>query len=49
MCGRKVLLLNTFSVIAKAHLGLPEANGIFALAYTVELLQLGLVDTLKDA
>lgn len=37
----------TFSVVAEAHLGLAEANGVFALADTIELLELCLVDALQ--
>jgi hypothetical protein len=37
---------HTFTVIAEAHLGLAEANGIFALANAVEFLQLSLIDAL---
>jgi hypothetical protein len=36
----------TFSVIAEAHLGLAEANGVLALANAIELLKLCLVDAL---
>lgn len=39
----------TFSVITKAHLGLAETNGIFALTDSIELFELGLVDTLSEA
>jgi hypothetical protein len=38
--------LPTFSIVAEAHLGLPKANCVFALADAIELLQLGLVNTL---
>ena len=37
---------STFSVVAEAHLGLAEANGIFALANAIEFLELCLVDAL---
>jgi hypothetical protein len=37
----------TFAVVTEAHLGLAEANGVFAGADTVELLELGLLDILK--
>lgn len=37
---------HTFSIIAKAHLGLAKANGVFALADSIELFEFGLVDTL---
>jgi hypothetical protein len=36
----------TFSVVAEAHLGLAETNGVFALADAIELLELCLVDAL---
>jgi hypothetical protein len=36
-----------FSVVAEAHFGLSEANGIFSLADTVEFLQICLIDTLN--
>lgn len=42
----KDLILHTFTVVAEAHLGLAEANGVFALAHTIELLEFCLVDTL---
>ena len=37
----------TFSVVAEAHLGLAETNGVLALADAIELLELGLVDALQ--
>jgi len=36
----------TFTVIAEAHLGLSKANCVFSRTYAIELLKLGLVDTL---
>jgi hypothetical protein len=36
----------TFSVVAEAHLGLAETNGVLALADAIELLELCLVDAL---
>jgi len=39
----------TFSVIAKAHPGLSQANGVFSSADAIELLEFGLFDALcKD-
>lgn len=38
---------HTFAVIAEAHLGLAEADGVLALADPVELFELGLLDTLR--
>lgn len=38
----------TFSVITEAHLRLPKADGVFALANAIELLKLGLVDALCE-
>lgn len=37
----------TFSVVAEAHLRLAKADGVFALANAIELLELGLVDALE--
>ena len=37
----------TFSVVAEAHLGLAQADRVFALADAVELLELGLVHALS--
>lgn len=37
----------TFSVVAEAHLGLAEANGVLAGADAIELLELCLVDALQ--
>lgn len=37
----------TLAVIAEAHLGLPETNGVFSGGYAVKLLELGLVDALQ--
>lgn len=37
----------TLSVVAEAHLGLAEADGVFALANAIELFELGLVDALE--
>lgn len=42
-----MLVALTFSVVAEAHLGLAEANGVLALADAVELLELCLVDALQ--
>jgi len=36
----------TLTVVAEGHLGLAEANGVFALGDAIELLKLGLVDAL---
>ena len=36
----------TLSVVTEGHLGLAEANGVFALGDAIELLELGLVDAL---
>jgi hypothetical protein len=36
----------TFSVVAEAHLGLAETNGVLALADAIELFELCLVDAL---
>jgi len=38
--------LLTFPVVTEAHLGLSKTNGIFSLTDAIELLQLGLVNTL---
>ena len=38
----------TFSVVAEAHLGLAEANGVFALRNAIEFLQFSLVNALVD-
>ena len=37
----------TFSIVAEAHLGLTEANGVFACANAIELLQFRLVNALN--
>jgi hypothetical protein len=37
---------HTFAIIAEAHLGLAEANGVFALTNAIEFLQLSLIDAL---
>ena len=37
----------TFSVVAEAHLGLAETNGVLAGADAIELLELCLVDALQ--
>lgn len=37
----------TFSVVAKAHLGLAQANSVFALADAIELLEICLVNALE--
>jgi hypothetical protein len=39
----------TFSVVAEAHLGLAEANGVLAGADAIELLELCLVDALQSS
>ena len=39
--------IHTFSVVAKAHLRLAEANGVLALANAIELLEFCLVDALE--
>jgi hypothetical protein len=36
----------TLAVVAEGHLGLAEANGVFALGDAIELLKFGLVDAL---
>jgi hypothetical protein len=41
-------ILLTFTVVAKAHLGLAEANGVFPSANTIELLEFGLLDALCE-
>lgn len=41
------LAVHTLTVVAEAHLGLAETNGILASANAIELLQLGLVDALE--
>lgn len=41
------LFLATFSIITEAHLCLPEANRVFALADAIEFFKLSLVDTLE--
>jgi hypothetical protein len=41
------LLALTLSVVAEAHLGLAEANGVLAGADAIELLELCLVDALQ--
>ena len=40
--------MHTFTVITEAHLGLTKANGVFAFAHAIELLELALVDTLEN-
>jgi hypothetical protein len=40
-------VVHTLAVVAEAHLGLAETNGILASANAIELLELGLVDALK--
>lgn len=47
-CPWWYVLALTFSVVAEAHLGLTEANGVFALADAIELLELCLVDALQN-
>ena len=37
----------TFSIVAEAHLGLAETNGVLAGADAIELLELCLVDALQ--
>lgn len=37
----------TFAVVAKGHLGLPKANGVFSGANAIELFELGLLDVLS--
>jgi len=37
----------TFTIVTEAHLGLAKTNGVFSLANSIELLELGLVDALK--
>jgi hypothetical protein len=39
--------LLTLSIVAEAHLGLAEADCVLSLANAIELLELGLVDTLE--
>ena len=36
----------TFTIVAEGHLGLAEANGVFALADAIELFKLGLLHIL---
>jgi len=36
----------TFPVVTEAHLGLSKTNGVFSLTDAIELLQLGLINTL---
>jgi len=36
----------TLTVVAEGHLGLAEANGVFALGDAIELLEFGLVNAL---
>jgi len=38
----------TLAVVAEGHLGLAEANRVFALRDAIELLELGLVDALQQ-
>jgi len=45
VCASYSLL--TFPVIAKAHPGLSQANGVFPSADTIELLEFGLFDALR--
>jgi hypothetical protein len=40
-------VVHTLAVVAEAHLGLAETNGILASANAIELLELGLVDALE--
>jgi phosphate starvation-inducible protein PhoH len=40
--------LLTLSVVAEAHSGLAEANGVLSSANSIELLEFGLVDTLQN-
>ena len=40
------MVLHTFSVVAEAHLRLAETNGVFALANSIEFLELCLVHAL---
>jgi hypothetical protein len=42
------LFMFTFPVIAKAHFGLSEANGILASADAIELLEFRLLNTLFE-
>lgn len=37
----------TFSIVAEAHFSLAKTNCVFALANAIELLKLGLIDTLN--
>lgn len=37
----------TLSVVAEAHSGLAEANGVLSSADSIELFKLGLVDALQ--
>lgn len=39
---------HTLAIIAEAHLGLAEANGVLAGADAIELLELGLFDILNE-
>jgi len=36
----------TLTIVAKGHLGLAKADGVFALRDAIELLELSLVDAL---
>jgi hypothetical protein len=42
------LALHTLTVVAEAHLGLAETNGVLASTNAIVLLQLSLVDALKE-
>ena len=46
MPARKPNATLTLAVITEAHLSLSETNGVLSSGYTVELLELGLVDAL---
>jgi hypothetical protein len=51
-CGAKLLesfkIRLTLAVVAEGHLGLAEANGVFARGDAIELLELCLVDALQQ-
>lgn len=42
------LAVHTLTVVAEAHLGLAETNGVLASTNAIVLLQLSLVDALKE-
>jgi hypothetical protein len=48
--GRRTIVSSklTLAVVAEGHLGLAEANGVFALGDAIELLEFRLVDALHQ-